>query len=217
MHNISETDAANLRKLPDPRLCNQFHGLIFHYISWAPAGHLPAANFAGHVQPRHSLQPWRWHICWFRRGSQLVSARSWYGTHHGCSVSLFFLYIYIISYYIIYMCVCVFGRKTVERNSLSIFFAQFYCLQRSLSLRLSTTWAIRTWHHGCKRPGDARRCQQSKAFLNQCPLLSFSVASGISTSADKHIPLIALAWVITHWSGYFCVCFGFGPSMVYYG
>ena len=106
---------------------------------------------------------------------------------------LCFSYIYIISYYIIYICVCVFGRKTVERNSLSIFFAQFYCLQRSLSLRLSTTWAIRTWHHGCKRPGDARRCQQSKAFLNQCPLLSFSVASGISASADKHIPLIALA------------------------
>jgi hypothetical protein len=47
--------------------------------------------------------------------------------------------------------------------------------------------------NGQAMPGDARRCQQSKAFLNQCPLLSFSVASGISASADKHIPLIALA------------------------
>ena len=81
-------------------------------------------------------------------------------------LGFFVFLIYIISYYILYIYIIsiyMFGRKTVERKSLSIFFAQFYCLQRSLSLRLSTTWAIRTWHHGCKRPGDARRCQAMPA------------------------------------------------------
>ena len=98
MCNISKIDSANLSKFPDPRLCNF---IIFHE-------HLAAsADFAGHVQPRYGLQPWRWHRCWFRRGSQLVSARSWYGTHHGCSVSLFLLrahmkytYMYIYNMYI---------------------------------------------------------------------------------------------------------------------
>ena len=103
------------------------------------------------------------------------------------------LFIHLLVYWYHFLFVC-YMWKLLNWNPVHIsyilpFFAQFYCLQRSMSLRLSTTWAIRTWYHGCKRPGDA-----SNKMWNQSSLLGFSVALGISASADKHIPFIAFVW-----------------------